>query len=157
MSRAIDIRLGDLDDPQIADLIRQHVRGATSDVDARCDHALTVDELRRPDIALWSAWDGETLLGVAALKTLSDHDGELKSMHTAKAARGHGVGRALLDHVLAQASAQGLRMVSLETGSWAYFDAARALYEKRGFTRCAVFGDYPDHPLSVFMNITLGD
>jgi putative acetyltransferase len=48
--------------------------------------------------------DGE-LLGIGSIKQLDTDHAELKSMHTAITARRRGVGRALLDHLLAVAAA----------------------------------------------------
>jgi GNAT superfamily N-acetyltransferase len=46
-------------------------------------------------------------------------------MHTAEAARGHGIGRAMLTHLLEVARTFGVRRVSLETGTTAAFAPAR--------------------------------
>jgi GNAT superfamily N-acetyltransferase len=42
-------------------------------------------------------------------------------MHAAEAARGRGIGRALLTHLLRVARARGFRWVNLETGTMAAF------------------------------------
>lgn len=77
-------------------------------------------------------------------------------MHTAEALRGRGHGRAMLDHIIAAARADGLARLWLETGSFGYFAAARALYAKAGFVACDPFGDYRPDPNSVFMTLPLG-
>jgi putative acetyltransferase len=94
-------------------------------------------------------------VGVGALKPLDPGHGEIKSMHTAEAARGRGVGSALLRQIMAEARAAGLRRLSLETGSWPYFLPARALYARHGFVECGPFGDYREDPNSIFMTIQL--
>lgn len=76
-------------------------------------------------------------------------------MYTLETARRSGVGRALIDHVIAAACDQGLRRLSLETGSWPYFAPARALYVSAGFVECGPFGDYRPDPNSVFMTLDL--
>jgi putative acetyltransferase len=76
-------------------------------------------------------------------------------MHTAEPLRGRGVGSAILRHVIAAARARGMTRLSLETGSWPYFAAARALYARHGFVECAPFGDYRLDPNSVFMTLAL--
>jgi putative acetyltransferase len=96
------------------------------------------------------------VLGVGALKRLSPDHGEVKSMHTAEAARGRGVASALLGRIVESARAAGLTRLSLETGSWPYFAPARALYARHGFTECGPFGDYREDPNSVFMTLPLG-
>jgi len=88
---------------------------------------------------------------VAALKRLSAVHGEVKSMHTADSARRRGVGSALMLHIIAEARRAGLTRLSLETGSWAYFEPARAFYRRHGFRDCAPFAPYRPDPNSVFM------
>src|SRR6266851_357581 len=56
---------------------------------------------------------------------------ELKSMHTAQAARGRGIGRAMLDHLIGVARERGCLRMSLETGSMDAFAPARSLCERR--------------------------
>jgi putative acetyltransferase len=76
-------------------------------------------------------------------------------MHTAAHARGRGVGRAMLAHLLAFAREGGYRRVSLETGSMAAFAPAHALYASAGFTRCDPFGDYSPSRNSICITLTL--
>ena len=45
--------------------------------------------------------------------------------------------------------------MSLETGSMAFFEPARALYAKAGFVPCGPFGTYVDDPNSAFMTLVL--
>ena len=113
-------------------------------------------------MTFWSAWERDehdaaqdTLVAIGALKRLTDDHGEVKSMHTAEAARGRGIGSALLRHVIAVAEARGMTRLSLETGSWPYFAPARALYARHGFVECPPFGDYRADPNSVFMTLAL--
>ncbi|MFN8010303.1 MAG: GNAT family N-acetyltransferase [Holophagaceae bacterium] len=82
--------------------------------------------------------------------------GEIKSMRTAQAHRGKGVGSAMLAHILGEARARGYARVSLETGSQAEFEPARRLYAAAGFVPCPPFGSYREDPNSVFMTLALG-
>src|SRR4051812_11495655 len=147
------ITAGGLDDPRVQALLEYHVRIAPSETGRCSAHALDLDSLRTPDISFYSAWDGETLLGVGALKRLSPTHGEIKSMHTAEASRGKGVGTAIVRHIIDAARSAGMHRVSLETGAWPHFDAARALYLRNGFVECEPFGDYKPDPNSVFMTL----
>ncbi len=90
------------------------------------------------------------LLGCGALKRLEPGHGEIKSMRTADAALGRGVGKALLDHIVDAAKAEAMSRLSLETGSTDQFAAANRLYEKEGFERCGPFGGYADTPFTRF-------
>ena len=82
------------------------------------------------------------MLGVGAIKELDAGRAELKSMHTAAEARGRGVGRTMLTHLLAVARSRGYRQVLLETGTTPGFAAARAMYTAAGFVPAEPFGDY---------------
>ena len=99
--------------------------------------------------------DGK-LLGIGALKQLDPEHVELKSMHTAVAARGRGVGRALVDHLVAVAAARGVRRISLECGAGQAFVPALSLYTAAGFVSCGPFGEYTQTPDNVFMTRVLG-
>jgi putative acetyltransferase len=152
---ALVIREGGLDDPRVIALLTLHVSRARAVTPPGSAHALDLSGLRAPAITFWSGWDGEALAAVGALRRLSAEDGEVKSMHTAEALRGRGHGRAMLGHIVAAARARGLARLWLETGSFGYFEAARALYAKAGFVDCGPFGDYRPDPNSSFMTLPL--
>ena len=118
-------------------------------------HALDEEGLLDSDVALFSARRGGVLVGTAALRRLEAGHAELKSMHTAAVARRQGVGRAMVDHLLSLAAAEGYERVSLETGSMDAFGPARALYEGAGFRLCPPFGEYAAKPHGVCMTIDL--
>jgi putative acetyltransferase len=146
---------GDLDDPRVRSLLEHHLATARAATAPGSHHALDVEGLKAPDISFWTAWDGEVLLGTGALKRLSSDHGEVKSMHTAEACRRNGVARAMLLYLIDAARSLGMSRLSLETGSWAYFEPARALYRSVGFVECAPFGEYARDPNSVFMSLDL--
>ena len=137
-------------------LLQINVSGGGGETGPGSAHALDFSGLRAPDVSFWSVWEGDEVVGVGALKRLSGEHGEIKSMHTAEAARGRGIGSALVRHIMAEARARGMRRLSLETGSWAYFLPARALYTRHGFVECGPFGEYREDPNSVFMTLVLG-
>jgi putative acetyltransferase len=145
----------DFDDPRIVALLQLHVSTAAAQTAPGSAHALKIDDLRSPDIEFWAAWDGEDLLGFAALKELSLEYGEIKSMHVAQSQRRKGAGRALLDHLIQRAYSKNMRRLSLETGSWDYFGPAQALYRSCGFVKCKPFGAYNPDRNSVFMTLEL--
>jgi putative acetyltransferase len=152
---AMDIVEGGLDDPRVVELLHTHLTRARAETARGSAHALDLSGLRSSEVAFWSAWEGEAVLGIGALKRLSANHGEVKSMHTAEAARGRGVGSAMLRHIVAAARARGMSRLSLETGSWAYFAPARAMYARHGFVECGPFGAYREDPNSVFMTLEL--
>jgi putative acetyltransferase len=63
--------------------------------------------------------------------------------------RGLKLGRRILDELESLARASGLELARLETGI--HQSGALFLYEKAGYQRRGPFGDYPEDPLSVFM------
>jgi putative acetyltransferase len=148
---------GDFSDPRVADLLGIHVSSARAETARGSAHALDLSGLQSPEISFWTIWEGETLLGVGALKRLSPEHGEVKSMHTAKAARRKGAGSAMLRHIISSARDAGMKRLSLETGSWEYFRPAHALYRSHGFVDCAPFADYAPDPNSVFMTLDLAE
>ena len=147
-----------IDDPRAGDvraLLERHLAFAHSLSPPEDVHALDVDGLVDPSITFFSFRVGGRLLGVGALKRLDADHGEVKSMHTAEEARGCGIGRALLAHIIAVARDRGFRRLSLETGSMAGFVPARSLYAGAGFELCGPFGDYRASPNSSFMTLSL--
>ena len=147
----LDIRKDPVTGPEIVALLTRHLDEMHALSPPESVHALDLDGLRRPEMTLWTAWDGATLLGCGGLKMLDAEHGELKSFHTTRAARGRGVGTAVLAVVMAEARARGLRRLSLETGRPEAFKAARDLYARHGFEECPPFGDYWEDPFSVCM------
>ncbi|HMJ34617.1 MAG TPA: GNAT family N-acetyltransferase [Baekduia sp.] len=148
------------DDPGASDvreLLGRHLAYANANTRPEEVYALGVEALLDPAVTFFSfRADGE-LLGVAALKQLDAGHAEIKSMHTAQEARGRGIGRALVDHLLGAAREQGYRRVSLETGAGPAFAPARALYAGAGFTPCSAFGDYEPSANSAYMTLSLDD
>jgi putative acetyltransferase len=148
---AMQIRRDDLEGPEIKALLAEHLRNMHAISPRESVHALPVELLRAPDITFWTVWSGAELLGCGALRELSATHGEIKSMRTAMAHRRKGVGRAMLLHILGEATAREYRRLSLETGAQAEFEPARRLYAGFGFVVCGPFGDYTNDPNSVFM------
>lgn len=152
---AVEFRVDDLTGEATRALVARHLAGMHAHSPADRVHALDVDRLRAPSITLWSAWvDGE-LAGCGALRRLDASRGELKSMRVADAFLGRGVGRAMLRHLIAEARAQGMTSLWLETGSGEAFAPAIGLYASEGFVACEAFEGYVDDPFSRFMTLAL--
>jgi putative acetyltransferase len=146
------------DDPladDVRELLERHLAYAHANTAPEDVHALDVDALLDPSVTFFSfRVDGE-LRGVAALKQLDGQHAEIKSMHTAEAARGQGIGRAMVDHLIGVAREAGYRRVSLETGAGPAFAAARRLYASASFTPCGPFADYGASRESAYMTLSL--
>lgn len=147
----MEIRLGDLDDPRIIGLLRYHFDKCHEVTPPGSAHVFDVSKLKSVDVDFFAAWEGEILLGVGAVKYIEPQHGEVKSMHTAEAARRKGVGRAILDHIVTAAKTKGVERLSLETGSFRYFEPAVAMYRAAGFEDCEPFGSYKPDPNSLFL------
>jgi len=148
----MNIKEGLLDDPRVINLLTVHVTRARAETAPGSSHALDLSGLKMPEVWFFTAWEDDILLGCSAVKSFLPGHGEIKSMHTAEAHRGRGVGDALVRHVIDAARAMGLTRLSLETGSWPYFAPAHRLYERHGFRDCPPFGDYVKDPNSRFMS-----
>lgn len=151
----IAVRVADPDLPAVAALLAYHHEQAHRLFPAGYAHALPPDRLRDPAITLFAGWDGDTLLGIAALKRIDGHQAEVKSMRTHPDHLRRGVARLLLDRVIAEARATGYTRLSLETGTTSDFVAANALYQRAGFVECDAFGSYPASPYNRFMTLAL--
>ena len=151
MNLAIEIKRDDLTGPEIHALLEEHLRNMHSISPRESVHALDLGGLRRPEITFWTVWSGADLLGCGALKQLDAGHGEVKSMRTANAHRRKGVARAMLVHIIDEATRRGYARLSLETGSQPAFEPARRLYAGFGFDFCGPFEGYVEDPNSVFM------
>jgi len=150
------ITVGDLADPRVVDLLQCHLTSARAHTAPGSAHALDIEGLQAPNITFWTAWERDTLVAVGALKQLAEGHGEVKSMHTATLARRRGIGSAMLQHIIAFARSRAISRLSLETGTWDYFQPAVALYRKHGFVNCQPFADYVADPNSLFMTLDFG-
>jgi putative acetyltransferase len=147
----VQIRIDDLSGPEIRELLEEHLASMRRISPPESVHALPLEELRRPEITFWTAWENNELLGCGALKELDAEHGEIKSMRTSSHHLRKGVAASLLDYIIGEATRRGYRRLSLETGSMKTFEPAHQLYARGGFTVCGPFADYAQDPNSVFM------
>ena len=140
---------------QVADLIVIHTAYGDAHYPSESNTHVYLDEYEESGVLLLGAWKDIECVGIAGLKSLTNEHGELKSMHVLEQARGHGVGRRLIDAVIKEAKKHGLDRLSLETGSRDASSAARKLYENIAFEYCGPFGDYKEDPECVFMTMCL--
>ena len=145
---------GELGTDDVRALLAHHFAEMTAGTPPSACHVMPADALADPSIRFFTVRDDDgTLLGCGALKRLAGDHGELKSMRTADAALGRGVGGALLDHLITVARAQGMTRLSLETGN--SFAAANRLYQREGFERCGPFGGYRPTDFTTFYTRTI--
>ncbi|EGJ50890.1 GNAT family N-acetyltransferase [Desulfocurvibacter africanus] len=146
------IREDDLSGEPTLDLLRLHLEGMHASSPPGHVFALDLSGLKVPGVTIWSAWLGDAIAGIGALKSLGDGTGEIKSMRTHPAFLRRGVANALLDHIMAAARARGMTRLSLETGSGPAFEPALALYRKRGFVNGEAFADYKRSAFNQFLH-----
>lgn len=96
--------------------------------------------------------DGRAV-GCAGFAPGPQRQAELKRLFVEPAARGHGIGRAILHVVEAAARREGVRLVLLEASVKSA--EARALYRSCGYRERGPFGTYGADPLSAFMEKVL--
>lgn len=145
----------DFDDPRVVGLLGLHLAGMHDASPPGTSYALDLSGLRRPEISLYTAWEGEDLLGVGALKALDARTGEIKSMRTHPDRLRRGAGRLVLEHIIAVARCRGYRRLSLETGLGGAFAPALSLYARYGFVDGELFGDYEANGFNRFLHLTL--
>jgi putative acetyltransferase len=132
----------DLSGEAIRELVALHLSGMHANSPACKVHALPVEKLRQPGVTFYSAWVGDVLAGMGAIRELDATHGELKSMRVASDWLGKKIGEAMLLHLLSVARQRGYARVSLETGQGPAFEPALGLYRKHGFVNCEAFADY---------------
>lgn len=151
----VTIRQDDLSSPQVRGLLALHLHGMHANSPPGHVFALDLSGLQAPEVTVWTAWSDNTLAGIGALKEIGDRVGELKSMRTDPAHLRQGVGARILEHIIEVARARGLRRISLETGTGGPFEAAVALYQRRGFVEGGVFGDYVETEFNRMFHLDL--
>lgn len=155
MTAPLAIRLDDLSGEPTRRLVALHLAGMHAHSPPDAVHALDLSGLQTPEVTVWSAWRGEAIAGVGALKALGGGHAELKSFRTHPDHLRQGVAAAILDHVIGEARSRGLTRLSLETGRGGAFEPALALYRSRGFASGDLFADYPPSDFSQFLHLEL--
>ncbi len=149
------IKEDDLSGQDIQALLTFHLREMHKNSPPGSVFALDLSGLRAPDVTVWSVWDGGAIAATGALKELTPHSAELKSMRTHPDYLRRGAAGLLLDHLIATARARGYKTLSLETGSSPAFGPALSLYSALGFTEGEAFPPYEPNPFSRFFHLQL--
>jgi putative acetyltransferase len=136
-------------------LMQRHTADMHADTPPESIHMMDAGQLAIPDVFFYVMRDSDRPVAMGAFKRIDTTHAEIKSMHVLTEARGRGLSKSMLEHLLAEAQAAGFNRLSLETGVQPTFIAARALYAKAGFTECPPFEGYAEDPNSVFMTKVL--
>lgn len=138
----------------VRDLLERHLADMNAASPTGTGYALDLAGLARPEVSVYTTWEGGELLGACALRdrgVFGESGGEIKSMRTTDAARGRGVGTFTLFSVLRIATERSYPTIWLETGTEDFFIPARALYHRAGFELCEPFAPYAYDPRSIYM------
>ena len=150
-----DVREDDLTGEQTKALLALHLAGMHAASPPESVFALDLSGLQGPEISVWTAWRGDALAAVGALKMLAHGNGEVKSMRTDPAFVRRGAASVILDTIIEAARQRGAARLSLETGSGHVFDPALALYRRYGFRNGPAFGDYEPSAFNQFLHLDL--
>lgn len=150
-----EIREDDLSGAAVRDLLALHLRQMHANSPPGSVYALDLSGLQCADVTVWSAWRGDALASIGALRSLGGGSGELKSMRTHPVFLRQGAAVAILDHIIAVARASGLCRLSLETGTGTAFEPVLALYRRRGFVEGVAFGGYSQSEFNQFLHLEL--
>ena len=123
------------------------------------DHDLaTIAKFQRPDGRLLLAFEGDVAVGTACMRRIRPDTAEIKRMYVQPSHRRAGVGRAMLDELVAAARTAGYQRIRLDSPD--FMTAAHGLYRSSGFEE---IGSYPESEIPdehkshwVFMEKALG-
>lgn len=108
----LDIRQDDLSSEATRTLLTLHLRGMHESSPPGHVFALDISGLQQPNVTVWSAWEGDSIAGIGALKLLTSGIGEVKSMRTHP------------DHARKEWDQQFLRKLSTRLGRKVVIDSA---------------------------------
>ena len=139
----------------LALLMNRHTADMHADTPPESIHMMDASQLAVPGVSFYVMREAGVPVAMGAFKRITPDHAEIKSMHVLVEARGRGLSRQMLLHLMAEAQAAGITRLSLETGSQDMFLPARQLYAKAGFDECPPFEGYVLDPNSVYMTRTL--
>lgn len=117
---------------------------------AESNHLVDVNTLALANVHFFGVKLDGQFVGCGAIMEQGNDYTEVKRIYLDPSARGHGLGRLIIERLVAESKSRGFRMMRLETGISQ--PEALGLFEACAFKRCGPFGDYPsDDPYSVFM------
>ena len=105
-----------------------------------------------PEGALILARVGGEPAGCIALRPLAPGVGEVKRLYVRPAFRGRGLGRRLVERIIAEARSRGCRVLRLDT--LPEMSAARRLYASFGWRPCGAYTHNPI-PGAIFLELAL--
>jgi GNAT superfamily N-acetyltransferase len=118
----------------------------------------SVEKFQPPDGRVLLAFADDGAVGTAALQRIGPDTGEIKRMYVVPAHRRAGIGRQMLDELIAAARTAGYRRLRLDSPR--FMTAAHELYRSSGFVEIVPYveSEIPDQYKThwVFMELRLG-
>ncbi len=143
------VSLESVDQPEVIQLIDDLDAYQAPLYPAASNHLLAIESLKAPNVVFAVARDDQGVaIGCGAIVLFAEY-GELKRMFVPQVQRGRGIAKAIIAFLEAHAVQRNCWLLRLETGI--YQPEAHGLYARAGYARRGPYGDYPDDPLSVFM------
>jgi len=149
----VTIAVEDADQPDVVRLLSESDAYFAGFYPPNSNHLLDVSALQRPEIIFCAAREERKLVGMGALAVRARDWGEIKRMYVVPTARGHGLGRIILEFLEQLALGEGLRVLRLETGIRQ--EEALRLYRSAGFRDVGPFEGYGPDPNSLFLEKSL--
>jgi putative acetyltransferase len=147
--QAVQVQLESPNQPEVIALIALLDAYQDTLYPAEARYALDLTTLEQHNVLFAVARGSDHAAVGCGAVVLHAHGGELKRMFVHPAHRSQGAAAQVLAQLESESRKRGCRLLQLETGP--YQPEALAFYKKHGFEVCGAFGDYPEHPLSVFM------
>ena len=147
-SANVAVRLESPDQPEVRALLAHLDEYLSALYPPESNHLLGIDELMQPNVRFFVARQDQRVFGCGALKLEKDGSAEVKRMYVDPAARGLGIGKALMRAIEAEALAAAVSLLRLETGI--HQPEAIGLYVSGGFQEIPAFRPYKPDPLSRF-------
>ena len=113
------------------------------------NYHLSVAELKGANVLFSVMRDDDGVALACGAVVLLEAYGELKRMYVNPAQRGRGIAKAIITFLEQESARCNCALLRLETGI--HQAEALGLYERAGYVRRGPYGDYPNDPLSVFM------
>jgi putative acetyltransferase len=119
---------------RVVAILREYVSSPSVSLDFQ-DYELEFASLpgkyAAPEGRLLLVWKAGEVVGCVALRKVDQHTCEMKRLNIRPAARGEGLGRLLVESILAEARAAGYSRICLDV--LPEFVAAQGIYESLGF------------------------
>jgi putative acetyltransferase len=152
---AITLKVEDPGSSEVIRLIEQLDSYLEGLYPPECNHLMPIESLRQPNVTFLVARVDGRAVGCGAFVKHEAGYAELKRMFVMQDFRSLGLGRQILERLEGLIASNGLKVIRLETGVSQF--PAIGLYQRFGYQVRGPFGDYPNDPLSIFMEKTLAE